>query len=303
MTPPRTILTLLAFTVALPTLAQSNQVQITVEDDYRYIRANGIPDHPTGQFPSRANPNAIAPQEYAFRVPANPRPAKKLIPVGLQPFGIAVNGVPFDPGANEFWGRDPEFLWQFEAKGPAVDLGIDLNNGHVQPGGAYHYHAMPWALVQRLNPGYGMVLLGYAADGFPIYTPYGHEKPNDARSRLVKVRSSYRLREGTRENGPGGLFDGSFVQDYEYVNGAGDLDGANGRFGVTPEFPNGIYHYFITEEFPFIPRFYRGEPDVSFERRGPPPGTPEDDYVGPPRRGGPPPPPGAPPPRRRPPPR
>ncbi len=282
--------------------AQSNQVEITVEDGYRYIRANGIPDHPTGRFPNRNNPNAVAPQEYAFRVPAAPIPANRMTPVGLQSFGVAVNGVPFDPGAAEFWGGDPETGWQFEAIGPAVNLGLDQNNAHVQPGGAYHYHGVPWALVQNLNTSYGMILIGYAADGFPIYALYGHEKPNDARSTLVKVRSSYRLREGVRDEGPGGRFDGSFVQDYEFVNGAGDLDGCNGRFGVTPQYPDGIYHYFVTEEFPFVPRFYRGKPDQSFARRGPAggPGGPG----GPPRGGPPPgaPPPGGPPPHGGPPP-
>src|SRR5262249_28293836 len=55
----------------------------------------------------------------------------------------------------------------------------------------------------------------------------------------------------------------------------GDLDECNGRFGVTPEFPEGIYHYYVTEEFPFVGRMWRGTPDPSFSkgpggpRRGP----------------------------------
>lgn len=55
------------------------------------------------------------------------------------------------------------------------------------------------------------------------------------------------------------------------MKGAGDLDEANGRFGVTPEFPQGTYHYVLTENFPFIPRQFKGTPDSSFFRRGPPP--------------------------------
>jgi hypothetical protein len=274
--------------------AQTNRVATTVEDGYRFIRSNGIPDHAAGRFPNPNNPNTIAPQNYAFRVPANPVSANKMTPVGLQAFGVAVNGVPFDAGAAEFWGGDPELGWQFEAIGPGINLGLDQNNAHVQPNGAYHYHGVPWALFYNLNTSYGMVLIGYAADGFPIYAIHGHEETNDRRSKLVKVRSSYRLRQGMREDGPGGPFDGSFVEDYEYVNGAGDLDGCNGRYGVTPEYPDGIYHYFITEEFPYVPRFFRGKPDISFERRGPPGPRP-------PHPGGPPPP-GARPPGLRPPP-
>jgi YHYH protein len=56
------------------------------------------------------------------------------------------------------------------------------------------------------------------------------------------------------------------------VKGAGDLDECNGRVGVTPEFPGGTYHYYLTSDFPFIPRLYRGTPDSSFERHGPPGG-------------------------------
>ena len=38
---------------------------------------------------------------------------------------------------------------------------------------------------------------------------------------------------------------GFFVEDYVYTS-SGDLDEHNGRFCVTPDFPNGIYAYFAT---------------------------------------------------------
>jgi hypothetical protein len=85
------------------------------------------------------------------------------------------------------------------------------------------------------------------------------------------MHSSYRLKNGTRPNGPGGAYDGKFTADYEYVKGSGDLDECNGRFGVTPEFPQGTYHYYITDEFPWISRFWRGTPDTSFMKRLPGP--------------------------------
>ena len=52
---------------------------------------------------------------------------------------------------------------------------------------------------------------------------------------------------------------GTFTQDYEYVAGSGDLDECNGRFGVTPEFPAGIYAYYATQSWPYLPRCWRGE--------------------------------------------
>jgi hypothetical protein len=47
---------------------------------------------------------------------------------------------------------------------------------------------------------------------------------------------------------------GFFVEDYEYTN-SGDLDENNGRFGKTPEFPNGVYAYFATLNISSIPEF------------------------------------------------
>ena len=55
--------------------------------------------------------------------------------------------------------------------------------------------------------------------------------------------------------------------------GLGDLDECNGRFGPTPEFPQGIYHYHVTATFPFVSRLWKGKGDVTFEKQGPPPGA------------------------------
>lgn len=245
------------------------QVSITVEGEWRIIRANGLPDHQTGQFPGRGNPNSIAAQQYEFRVRARPHPAEQLTPLRMQPFGVAVNGVVFDPGAAEWWNGDRN--WQYEAlvNGPGF-LGIDQSHAHVQPTGAYHYHGVPTALVHALTDGkQTMVIVGWAADGFPIYNDLGHTDPKDARSPLKKLRSSYQIKKGERPSGPRGKYDGSFVADYEYVAGSGDLDECNGRFAVTPDYPDGIYHYVLTEQFPSIPRMYRGTPDQSFNTHGP----------------------------------
>src|SRR5262249_52771156 len=102
---------------------------------------------------------------------------------------------------------------------------------------------------------------------FPIYGPYGHSDPMNAQSSMKVLKSSYRVREGTRPSGPRGSYDGSFVQDYEYVKGRGDLDDCNGRFGVTSEYPQGIYHYVVTGTYPYVPRGWKGSPDDSFRKR------------------------------------
>jgi YHYH protein len=249
-----------------------NEVSITIEGDKRVIRSNGIPDHKVGEFPNRGNPNQIAPQQYEFRIPLHPTVAGKATRAGMGPFGVAINGVVFDPSAAEWWNDDPRSGWQYEPIPSGLLLGLDKNKAHVQPNGAYHYHAIPTALLERFSGGETkMTLLGWAFDGFPIYGPWAHSVPNDPKSPLKKMKSSYRVKSGTRPAGPGGNYDGSFVEDWEYVAGSGDLDECNGRTGVTPEFPNGIYYYVLTEDWPFIPRMYRGTPDPSIPRRPFPP--------------------------------
>ena len=243
----------------------SSEVSIYTQGNWRYIVANGIPDHDTGAFPNQNNPNAISPQSYRFQVAARPQVAPQITPNSLGNFGVAVNGVVFDPGAAEFWQGDRN--WQYEALSGQINLGLDGNNAHVQPTGAYHYHGLPTGLLANLGDSRRMLLLGYAADGFPIYTQYGYVNPNDSASGPKKMRSGYRLKPGRRPNGgPGGSYDGTFGQDYEFV-GAGDLDECNGRFGVTPDYPNGVYHYYITDTFPIISRNFRGTPSASFQRR------------------------------------
>ena len=248
----------------------TNRVSITVEGNYRVVRANGLPDHTPGTFPRRGNPNTISSQKYDFRMSAKPQIAEKPTPSRHASFGVALNGIPFDPATAEFWNNDMRSGWNYEAKGGGVDLGLDEYNAHVQPNGAYHYHGLPLGMMKKLGGDTKkMLLVGYAADGFPIYTSFGMSNPTNATSPLKKMRSSYKLKKGTRPSGPGGNYDGKFTEDYEFVKGSGDLDECNGRFGVTPEFSQGIYHYYLTDEFPNISRLWRGTPDSSFQKGGP----------------------------------
>ena len=266
--------------------AETNQVTIETRGEYRYIYANGIPDHPTGTFPNSDNPNTISAQAHIFRVPLHPQLTDTITPV-RPALGVALNGVPFEPGTAEAWEGDRSSPWRFEALTGFIDLGLDKNNAHVQPTGSYHYHGVPTGLLHTTPEGsmhahehqhaHAMTQLGYAADGFPVYGPHGYSHANDATSHLIDMRSSYQLKAGLRPDGPGGLHDGAFTGDFEYIAGTGDLDEGNGRLGITPEHPEGIYHYYITHSFPFVPRCVKGTPDENFlasARRGSQPGGP-----------------------------
>jgi hypothetical protein len=88
-------------------------------------------------------------------------------------------------------------------------------------------------------------IIGWAYDGNPIYGPYGYSDPENEDSSIKLLQSGY----GTNsiENRPAEFDFGFFVEDYIF-NGSGDLDEYNGRFGKTPEFPQGTYAYFSTVE-------------------------------------------------------
>lgn len=239
------------------------------------LEANGVPSHDVGEFPNVDNPNALTPQTYALEVAAMPSLAPAPTPAAV--FGLSTSGAVFDPNTAELW--NGLTAWRYEAlrygSAPAYfasdsvrhpqGLGVDCNLAHVQPGGQYHYHGVPTALASSTPT---LTVVGWAADGFPVVALWG--RSNGA---LVEQRSSYRLRIGERPAppaGPGGPFDGTFVQDWEFVAGLGDLDACNGRRG--PVLVDGVevdtYHYVLTRTFPFIPRCWSGTPDPSFTRLG-----------------------------------
>ncbi|GAB5558588.1 MAG: hypothetical protein SynsKO_02350 [Synoicihabitans sp.] len=247
--------------------ALDGQVEMHTSATNRTLTGQSLPDHSHGIFPNASNPNRIVPWAESLSVPLHPQVASRLTPVTGGGFGIAINGIPFEPNAAEFWRDDRNSGWQYEALGHHVDLGMDRNHAHVQPSGKYHYHGVPQGLIDRLGGAGKFFLLGYAADGFPVYSQWSYEDPADPSSPIRALQSSYRIKSGSRPDGPGGKYDGTFVQDYEYIEGLGDLDRANGRTGVTPEYPDGTYYYVITSTFPFIPRFWRGEPAADFSTR------------------------------------
>ena len=86
-------------------------------------------------------------------------------------------------------------------------------------------------------------IIGWAYDGNPIYGPYGFERPDGGAVR--RMVSSYKTSE--KEGRPSLLNYpiGFFLEDWDY-DASGDLDEHNGRFCVTPDYPDGVYAYFTT---------------------------------------------------------
>ena len=258
-------------TVPLKLLPATNKLargsaSIKFSGRYRKITSNGIPTHRVGAFPSTHNPHKVKPQPHKFLVAYIPRPASKPkpLPMGTS-MGVALNGIPIDPMAAEYYNGQRNG-WQYNALGGAIPLGLDANYAHVQPTGAYHYHGLPVGLMQELGwrVSEPSPLIGYAADGFPIYALTAIID-----GRVKEMRSSYRLKSGDRPGGrdPSGPHDGTFINDYRYVEGAGDLDACNGARVTTADYPKEIYAYFLTSEFPVVPRCLIGKIGKGFKKR------------------------------------
>ena len=167
------------------------KIKISTSSKTRTIVANGIANHSTGAFPNKGNPHKIESQRYRYKVPLKPKPTGKFTPQGRQPFGIAINGVPFDPGTAEYWNGNRNSPWRYEALSGKIDLGEDEHHAHVQPTGTYHYHGIPNGLIAKLiGNNKKMVLVGWAADGFPIYAQWGLVNPKKPNKGVKKMTSS-----------------------------------------------------------------------------------------------------------------
>ncbi len=280
-----------------PSVHLPSTAQWTCSGNQRTLVANGIPNHAIGAFPNPGNPNRVAVQNVNVWTTLTPA-LRKDGPVPVKIPGFALNGIKFDPGTAQSCtedcgnhGRDPSGPWRIEALNQSYfQFGVDENNAHVQPGGSYHYHGVPNGLLAADgNTGQKMTLVGWAADGFPMYAKYAYSNAGDAHSPVRALAASYRVKATPDAGRPavGVAPMGTFAQDYQYVAGSGDLDECNGRTGVTPEFPKGTYFYLITESYPYVPRCVKGNPTMVED--GPGGGPPGRGPRGGGRMGGPPP--------------
>tara|TARA_Y100001968_G_scaffold307778_1_gene325908 strand:+ start:219 stop:1955 length:1737 start_codon:yes stop_codon:yes gene_type:complete len=258
----------------------------TSDDINRILSGNGIPNHEVGTFPNAHNPNTISEQTVNEVFTICPTiVSENGEPVGGPAGAIAyaINSVKFDPATAGRCNDEGECSlaqgqgnWNIEALGhETFNFGDDMNHAHVQPSGEYHYHGMPELLIDFLGDNQGMTLVGWASDGFPVYARYGYSNPNDSTSELISLQPSWKLKDTPDEGRPDTLTAlgggqgitypnipipmGAFTQDFEFEAGYGDLDECNGRIGVTPEFPDGIYYYMVTDEFPYFTRCLKGE--------------------------------------------
>lgn len=329
---------------AQATPSYAGVMQVSYSDNWVYLRSSGLGYHAMGPWYLNAAHTQLfnnfpANQNVLYRIPRTPSvPSTKML-TGGGAIGYFVDGVAaFDnrdtysytnssasdasPVAGA--GRG-DGIWNRDAY---VNEGVTFDPAFAhQAGSNYHYHANTPALRYLLGdnvdynettkayaekataPTRHSPILGWLADGYPIYGPYGYSSPLDAASGLRRMTPGYAKRDGangttnlsstgrtslpawavraqnrsgaalaTNQAGPAvnaTYILGHYLEDYDYLGELGktqgvdfDLDLHNGRFCVTPEFPQGTYAYFITIEadgtpkFPYtVGRWYYGAPN------------------------------------------
>jgi len=265
-----------------------SSIVITATEDSCTVTSNSVPNHAfndeTAAFAGGTEGATISEVETISTFARYPEFADTPTVISQQvKNAIFLNGVrldiaaagcylPNDPSAGEDGnvgiGCASDDPWVLDPLGTESKFGADFHNAHTQPGGLYHYHAAPKALYDDAPGPDGSPVIGFAADGFPVYGPYFVDPET---SELRRAVSGYTLKEGVRgertDTNPGGAYTGEYNDDWEFTD-AGDLDECNGMT------VNGQYGYYVTDSYPWVIKCLSGTPDESFVvqgRGGPPP--------------------------------
>jgi hypothetical protein len=268
----------------------ANCTQVSYNSAYWWVKSNGMTTI-MGPF---LNPGAPTTQNVIYRFPRVPTVPVTKVTAPLQgSIGLLTNGIPIYGLSNaNYWNGTANVAvgtgtWNVEVyKSEGFVLDTTLG-AHPQQQGIYHTHAKPWRLYTNnyiLNTSKHSAIIGYAFDGYPVYGPYGYAAPTDSTSAITRMITGYALRNianrntlanGTAASPVGPTINttyplGTYVEDYAWsASNGGTLDQYNGRWCVTPEYPNGTYAYFVTVNasgtpvFPYIigPKYY-GAPET-----------------------------------------
>ena len=204
------------------------EVAATCEGDTIVITSNAIPDYTYIE----TSPGQPAAQDYTFTIPATPTVADEATAVPLLgTAAVSLGGIPIF-GPTEGTGGDVESL-------PGILSDCGSHNGPT----GFHIHLILTSadtdcLFTPEEVAAESQLVGYAFDGFPIYTG------------IDQYTSSWELTDET-------LFATDTWAAHTYVEGSGDLDECNGR---TDE--DGNYAYYTTATFPYVLGCYTGVVDL-----------------------------------------
>lgn len=187
-------------------------------------------------------------------------------------------GVSFDPALAH---QDQSGTYHYHANPPALRY---LLGDNVSYNAATDTYTENPATNLQHSP-----ILAWVNDGIPLYGPYGYSNPTNPGSGVRRMVSGYALRNGqngtdnltttgrttipawavrlfgvsSNQSGPNVSTSyplGRYMEDNDYLGDLGqtqgvdfDLDEYNGRYCVTPDFPNGTYAYFVSIDSNGVP--------------------------------------------------
>lgn len=299
-----------------PTYAGVSEVVYSAS--WVYIRATGLASHVMGPWyldaaKTQNFPNFPSNTAVLYRIPRTPVIPGTKTSTGLGATGRMVNGVSIFDSRDAFSyvnasatdatpvnGLTGDGIWNrdgYHNEGITFDPAL----AH-QAGNNYHYHAHPIGLrfqlgdhvdynatTNRYTESTAPVtkhspILGWAADGIPVYGPYGYSSPLDSNSGVRRMVCGFVPRNGSygttnlsstgrttlpawaarvqnrsatlaaNQYGPAvgtNYLLGHYIEDFDYLGDLGytlgthfDLNEQNVRWCVTPDYPSGTWAYF-----------------------------------------------------------
>ena len=185
-------------------------VDIEVFDTYCNLSSDNIPNHDFNDSSANFRTN-VAEIDRVFSVKRDPQMAAEISQINGQAWdAVMLNGVVVDvrsagcykpsesradADGNTEAGCSQNDEWMLIPLEYSTKFGADIHNAHVQPDGTYHYHGNPNAMFDDSPSGDGSPVIGFAADGFPIYGSYILDEQT---GNYLKALSGYTLKKGTR---------------------------------------------------------------------------------------------------------
>ena len=250
-------------------------VDVEAFDTYCNLSSDNIPNHDFNDSSANFASDVIE-RERVFRVKRFPEPASQNTEIlrGVWD-AVLLNGVVVDlksagcyspssqnanSDGNVAAGCSRTAQWNLVPLEYTSMFGVDIHNAHVQPDGSYHYHGNPNAMFDDVPSGDGSPVIGFAADGFPIYGSYILDEQTGNYRKALSGFTEKQGSRGTQSNAnPGGSYTGIYEEDWEWTD-AGDLDECN---GMTYK---GQYGYYVTNSYPYIINCFKGTIDSSFSK-------------------------------------
>lgn len=177
----------------------------------QFLYPSGVPTNPNVTWTARDTKTYVKGSNLKLEIPSKPTYSATVTKTSLGAIGVMISGVQM---FNDYEDMNMSVVALDHAKTLTPVGGaafIDACNGHpLMDGSTYHYHGIPYCITDALDvAGQHSKILGFLRDGFPIYGPQD-------------------------------------VGGKKLTNA--DLDECSGHFGPTTEFPNGIYHYHLTDD-------------------------------------------------------